>query len=180
MITPEHQRIIATWASLKAMVAEFTESGRVTTHHSQRKYLKDHLSPPQTWAIWIGPYLRGSWAGHWLSTPFLYHSPKQELRWGTNVRATHYNGHISTQVVGQLFIHVIRSPARRFVQGWRFSAPDKGSLFRIWPPTDTIIKWPGQFMSDRDADYVATAMHNFLIERIGPTLAKAVSDLNSS
>jgi hypothetical protein len=67
------------------------------------------------------------------------------------------------QVVGQLFVQIIRSPARDFIGRWRFSTPDKGSLFRIWPPAGFSIRWPGRTMTDRDADYVTTALRDYLM-----------------
>jgi hypothetical protein len=172
-LTPHDQKIIATWAVLKAMVSEFDPHGWVTTHHTQRKFLKRNLVPPDGWVVWIGPYLRVKWVPYFMSFPFLYDSPKQELRRGANVRATHFNSHITTQVVGKMFIHVIRSPARNFVNRWRFTLPHKGSLFRIWPPTGISIVWPGRFMTDRDADYTAGAMYAFIMDRIAPLLAAA-------
>jgi hypothetical protein len=177
LIFPHQQRMIANWAVLKAMVAEFDPQSTVTTHYMQRRYFKDNLKPPAGWAVWIGPYLRGNWVTHWGSTPFQYFSRKQERRAGPDVRATYHNSHISTQVVGKLFIQVIRCPYRGFVERWKFATPDKGSLFRIWPPSETIINWPGQFMSDRDADYVAGAMFNFLMAGTAPLLEKAISAL---
>jgi hypothetical protein len=179
-LSPADQKIIATWAAMKAMVAEFEDHAWVTTPYAQRKYLMRHLSPPpRGWSIWIGHYIRSRWIVSFGSIPFLYLSPLQErhreMRRGSDVRATYYNSHITTQVVGQLFIHAIRSPARKFVDGWRFSPPHKGALFRIWPPTTTSINWPGRTMTDQDADYAASALHMFLLDRIaaihGPALA---------
>jgi hypothetical protein len=163
-LSPDQQQRIATWAALKAMVAEYDHNSWVTTHHTHRKYLMRKYSPPlQSWAVWIGAYKRNRWSAHWISSPFLYDSPKQEARRGSNIAATYYNSHISTQVIGELFIQVIRSPSRS-LQRWRFSPPDKGTLFRIWPPSEVSINWPGKVMSDRDADYVAGAMYFFLLE----------------
>jgi len=177
LLFPHQQKIIAAWATLKAMVAEFDPQSTVTTHHMQRKYLMQRLVPPPTgWAIWIGPYLRGNWQPHWGSSHFQYSSPAQEARRGLDRRATHHNSHVSTQVIGKLFIQVIRSPARDFVERWRFTPPDRGSLFRIWPPSNTAIKWPGQFMSDRDADYVAGALYNDLLDRTAPMLADEITN----
>jgi len=73
-----------------------------------------------------------------------------------------------------LFIQVINSPARRFVERWRFDLPDKGSFFRIWPPSNVSINWPGQFMTDRDADYVTGALYNFLMDRTAGLLAASI------
>jgi hypothetical protein len=74
-----------------------------------------------------------------------------------------------------MFIHVIRSPARGFIERWRFTLPHKGSFFRIWPPTGVSIVWPGQFMTDGDADYVAGAMYNFIMDRIANLIAAQIN-----
>ena len=174
-VLPHQQKAIATWAVLKAMVAEYDTHSWVTTHHSQRKYLKEMISPPpRGWAVWIGPYLRVKWPTYWGSSPFLYLSPKQEARRGSNLIATFYNSHASTQVIGKLFIHVMRSPAREYIGNWRFILPDGGSLFRIWPPGDVSIIWPGKFMTDRDADYAATGLYNDLMQRISPLIKEGI------
>jgi hypothetical protein len=180
-IPPHQQKIIATWAVLKAIIAEYDSHSWVTTHHTQRKYLRRMIAPPpHGWAVWIGPYLRVNWPTHWGSAPFLYLSPKQEARRGSNVMATYYNSHASTQVIGKLLIHVIRSPAHDFIERWRFTLPESGSLFRIWPPSDFSINWPGQFMNDRDADYVASALYNDLMDRISPLIKAGIEGSRQS
>jgi hypothetical protein len=164
-LRPHQQRLVATWAILKAMVAEYDPTGYVTSHHTHRKFLMNHGVPPtEGWTVWIGHYQRYQWQGHFISIPFLFLSPKQEAR-RTNNRATYYNSSISTQVIGQLFIQVIRSPARDFIKRWRFTTPEKGALFRIWPPTPFSVSWPSKIMTDRDADYAAGALKTFLEER---------------
>jgi hypothetical protein len=114
-----------------------------------------------------------------MSLPFLYLSPKQELRRGSNIRATHFNSHITTLVIGKVFIQVIRSPARGFVDRWRFSLPHKGSLFRIWPPTGVSIVWPGRFMTDLDADRAAGAMYDFIMDRLAGVLRSTIEGMPS-
>jgi hypothetical protein len=172
---------IAAWAALKAMVAEYDAHGWVTTHHLHRAYLmRNFTPPPRGWVIWIGPYIRKKWVTQCGSTPWLYLSDKQERRRGSNIKATYYNSHISTQVIGQLYIHVIRSPARGFIDRWRFTLPDRGSFFRIWPASSTSINWPGQPMTDRDADYIAGALYDFLIDRTFATIRAAEAQGASS
>jgi hypothetical protein len=176
-LLPHQQKIIATWAALKAMVAEFDSHSWVTSHHSQRKYLMNRLAPPaRGWAVWIGPYLRVNWPTHWGSSPFLYLSPKQEARRGNNLVATFYNSHASTQVIGSLFIHVMRSPAHDYIENWKFSTPDGGSVFRIWPPSDVSASWPGKIMSDRDADYVVTGLYRDLMDRVSPLIKEGIEN----
>jgi len=168
-LTPEQQRHIAAWAALKAMIAEYDPNSWVTTHHMQRKYLmRSFLPPSRGWAIWIGHYVRKAWVPYWGSMPFLVVSNKQLCRKGSDRTATYYNS-ISTQIMGQLYIQVIRTPSTEVINNWRFALPDKGSLFRIWPPTDTSIKWPGRTMTDRDADYVMGALHEALLSLVPET-----------
>ncbi|MGJ4954948.1 hypothetical protein ACQR1H_04855 [Bradyrhizobium sp. HKCCYLRH2015] len=180
-VLPHQQKIIATWAVLKAMVAEFDAHSWATTHHSQRKYLMKRLTPPaHGWAVWIGAYLRVSWPTHWGSSPFLYLSPKQEARRGANLAATFYNSHSSTQVIGSLFIHVLRSPAHDYIETWKFSPPDGGSIFRIWPPSDVSISWPGTIMTDRDADYVATDLYDDLLRKVAPLIKESIESASTA
>jgi hypothetical protein len=46
-LSPDQQRIISTWAVMKAMVAKYADFEYVTTHHTQRKYLMKHHLPPR-------------------------------------------------------------------------------------------------------------------------------------
>jgi hypothetical protein len=65
-LSPDQQRIVATWAAMKAMVAEYGESEAVTTHHAQRKYLmKNRLPPKKGWSVWIARVFgHAAWAAH--------------------------------------------------------------------------------------------------------------------
>ena len=57
-ITPAQQELIATWATMKAMVAEWTICGNVTTNHMQRKRMMWRQLPPErNWGVWIGRFL---------------------------------------------------------------------------------------------------------------------------
>ena len=160
-LSPDDQRIIATWATMKAMVAEHDFGAWVTTHHMQRKRMMAKQLPPEHgWGVWIGHYVRNKWVPHWGSNPFLI-LPDAKAEELAGSPATYFNGCASTQVIGQLFIHVIRSPKRDFVTRWRFAPPNNGTLFRIWPRSKISINWPGKTMTDRDADYVSGAIKDF-------------------
>ena len=43
--------------------------------------------------------------------------------------------------------------------------PDRGTLFRIWPATQTSIAWPAKTLSDFDAIYLANAFMNFVLKK---------------
>jgi hypothetical protein len=157
-LSPDQQKIVATWASLKAMVAEYAVSESVTTHHMQRKYLMDHCLPPKEDGPFglhiIAPIL-------WSSSRFLV-LPNHLAARRPNRRATYYNGVATTQIIGQLIIHVIRSPHPRLATMFRFHLPEGQSIFRIWPPTSYTLTWPVGTIDDASAGYIAEAMRNFL------------------
>ena len=166
-LTPDEQRIVAAWAAMKAMVSEYDveDEAHVTTHHTQRKrMMKFQLPPEGGWKIWIGHFQRNQWTTQWVSNPFLFFGAGK--RQGVlGQPATYYNSQVSTQVIQQLFIQVLRSPMHRFVEKWRFSQPAADKLRVIWPPSPYSFVWPPPTMGDRAADYVAGAVIRTLDER---------------
>jgi hypothetical protein len=120
--------------------------------------------PAKSWGVWIGHYVRKTWLPYWGSSPFVI-LPDDVARKRANQSATYYNSQVSTQVVGQLYIQVIRTPPPDFVRVWKFSPPNRGDLYRIWPPVGhASIVWPGRTMTDLDADYTIAAVRDFLME----------------
>jgi hypothetical protein len=76
-------------------------------------------------------------------------------------RATYYNSQVSTQVIGDLLIHVLRSPHPPLARRWRFDLPRGQSIFRIWPPTGYSIGWPTGTLDDVSASRIADAFKVF-------------------
>jgi hypothetical protein len=169
-IFPKDQARIAAWAVLKAMVAEWMMRGHATTNHMQRKYLMRHYLPPKNgWGVWIGHFQSDKTKEEseryhplWESHPFLLLPDRQAARYPNKV-ATYFNSQSSTQVIGQLFIHTLRSPMPDLIPRWKFAPPDRGTLFRIWPPSQTSVSWPAKTLSDLDAVYTANAFMNFML-----------------
>ena len=161
---PPQQKIIATWAILKAIVGEYGGRHVVNVHHKQRKYLKTHSLPPKNgWGVWIGSYYRANYRPEWVSRPFLLIT-KDVRSQVKDETATYYNSCASTQIVGKLFIHVVHSPMPDFIRRLHFHPPERGTLFRIWPDSETSIKWPSRALSDRDADSVSDGIATLLTE----------------
>jgi hypothetical protein len=169
-VLPAHQELIATWASMKVMVAEWMVRGHVTTNHMQRKRMMwQQLPPEQNWGVWIGRFVSDvrkpeseRYHPKWESHPFLLLPDKQAAR-RPNKEATYFNSQASTQVIGELFIHVLRSPMPNLIPRWKFAPPNGGALFRIWPRSEVSIIWPQQTMTDMDAVYTANAFMNFML-----------------
>lgn len=156
--------VIAAWAALKVMVAEFDEGNQPITHHMQRRYMRRHsLAPKKNWGVWIGHYNRIQWVPEWISLPFLVLPDRVAQRFPSRY-ATYFNGNATTQVINKLFIHVIHSPMPNLVERWRFTLPEGGTLFRIWPPSSFSVSWPGAPLTDLDADFAANAFRARLRE----------------
>jgi len=163
---------------MKAMVAEHYGDGDITTDRVLRaRMMNKQLPPEEDWFVWIGYYERKKWISHWASTPFLV-LPEFERGRREDKRATHYNGHISTQIVGKLFIHIMRFPDTAFLADWNFALPDRGLLCRIWPPGSYGIAWPTPVMSDRDADRASEAMKRRIEGAAARLHAKDLADLS--
>jgi hypothetical protein len=161
-LSDKAQAIIATWAVLKTMVAEYDRAGHVTTHWTHRRMMRNHHLPPSKgWGVWIGHYQRVNWMPEWSSSAFLIQSRHRVARYGIR-NPTFFNGSSVTQVIGHLFIQVIHFPMPDGIIGtWRFP-PTKGSILRIWPPSAYYLRWPNSALSDMDADRIANAVAQFL------------------
>jgi hypothetical protein len=169
-VYPPDQTKIAAWAVLKAMVGEWMVHGHATTNHMHRKYMMRHQIPPKNgWGVWIGHFQSDRSKPEterfnplWESHPFLLLPDGVAARY-PDKRATYYNSQATTQVIGQLLIHTFRSPMPNLIPRWKFTLPNRGSLFRIWPPTQTSIQWPAKALTDFDAIVLANAFMNFML-----------------
>jgi hypothetical protein len=111
--------------------------------------------------VWLGHYERNNWKAEYISHPFFVPSDAVLARRGQR-EPTYYNGSSVTIVIGKLLIHVMHSPMSELIEQWRFPPGRRGTLFRIWPLPSLSIKWPQRALSDRDADAIADAIHQFL------------------
>jgi hypothetical protein len=169
-ISPAQQQLIATWATMKAMVAEWGQRGHVTTNHMQRKRMMWRQLPPEkNWGVWIGRFVSDAnkpeserYHPKWESHPFLLLPDRLAARYPNKI-ATYFNSQSSTQVIGEFFVHILRSPMPNLIPRWKFTLPNRGTLFRIWPRTETSIVWPQRTMTDLDAVYVANAFMNYML-----------------
>ena len=157
-LSPEQQKIVAGWAAMKAMVAEYASFGHVTTTQAERDRMRAIQLPPEHgWGIWIGHYERLHWPGHLGTVSFTFW-PEPERAHLSGVPTTDFNGQSSFQVVKKLFIQIIRCRAPELVEEWRFDARATHVIRKIWPTSAYSFAWPPPTMSDLDADYVASAL----------------------
>ena len=140
---------------------EYERKGYVTTHHKQRKRMMEKRELPERgWKIWIGNLERKESAVYYAAHPFHVIHGKSTKVLGQPVDC--FNGQATTQVVKNLFIHIIRSPMPSIVRLWRFEPSVAAKLRVIWPISSYSIAWPPPAMTDRDANYVATAFFAFI------------------
>ena len=118
--------------------------------------------PDRGWGVWIGHFERRQSKLEWNNNAFLV-TKEKKARVRPDHSSSHFYSNSSTQVVGKLFVQIVHCPMPGFVDGWRFSLPNNGSLFRIWPPSGVSIKWPGLPMTDADAETVSDAISEFLL-----------------
>lgn len=171
-LSPDQQKIIAGWAALKAMVAEYEPTSRVTTPQTDRNHMMATGEAPEPgWGIWIGHYERVSWPGHLGAVPFVFW-PEDERAHLLGVPTTDFNGQSSFQVVKKLFIQIVRCRMPELVEKWRFDARASAVLRKIWPNSGYSFNWPPPTMSDRDADYVANALPRAIITAVQRKLAR--------
>lgn len=159
MLTVRSQRIIAGWAVLKAMIGERDIPDFESWPPSAlNRMMMAQLPPSRNCWIWIGHYERGTnWNTHWLHNPMLLlPRPKDQGRFGEP--ATEFNSSASTQVFGNLFLHVIHTPMNKLISIHRFADSVEGKLRKIWPVTPGQIRWPPDAMDDREAKYVSGAL----------------------
>jgi hypothetical protein len=158
------QRIIATWAIMKVMV---THNSMV--HHMQRRMLRRRQSPPDGWGVWIGHYIRGEdWLPEFSTTPFpLVRTPVVR-------RKTRANSHATTMVFQHLFVHVIYLREHSFAAKWKFPSPSDnpfaGHLYRIWPLPGHSFFWPGNTITDKEAECFSMAVfrsYQAVAEKLG-------------
>ena len=177
-LSSDQQAVVAGWAAMKAMVAEYATAARVTTTQAERSKIRiTRRAPDQCSAIWIGHYERKDWPGYLGSAPFVYW-PEPEREHLLGVPTTDFNGQASFQVIKKLFIQIIRCQVPSLVEKWRFDARASVGLRKIWPPSGYSFDWPPPTMTDFDADYVASAFSLAAITAIRKRLVRRAQDLS--
>lgn len=153
------QKIIATWAILKVMVVHHR-----IVHHARRKQMRAVREPMAGWSVWIGNYHRQNYKLEWQSRPFpVLPNKTYAKRRSRNVSLRGTNCVATTQIIKNLFIHVVYCPMEDFGTRWRFTNPQggplSGHLIRIWPTRWGHIFWPEKALTDADAFFAADAVY---------------------
>jgi hypothetical protein len=153
VLDKEKQKIIAAWATMSCMVAEFFSPEKAAISKAEREWLWKNGTAPENWKIWVGNYKRGNWVGHWVhnTLPIVDEiDPKLSEK-----KTPKPNTQTSTYVVGQLYIHAFSCPFPEFVHRCGLSNTGAKKFAQIWPLRESMIAWPTNVISDREADNMA-------------------------
>ncbi len=157
-LTPIQQEVIASWTALKCIVAEY-EIGLVTTSREQRVRMYNFQKPPEIgWAVWIGRGTNQLNYPAWSSAALkITDNNNSEIDDANN----QFNGHSTTQMIGELFIHVMRFPGGLLPQNWNFGVPFADKLSLIWPPSKSILNWPRDVLSPKEMGNIANSVRDY-------------------
>lgn len=151
-LSPVHQKVIATWAVLKAILSHHPFIKR-----KKRKIFASTRVPQAEWSVWIGHYEHSERSARFVSRPFVL-GPV-----GTEGRPAVPNCHASTQILNKLLVHVVNCVRPDFPYRWDFSRrggrPLDGAILRIWPPTGQTIDWPLGPLSAPDVDVITDSLY---------------------
>lgn len=137
---------LARWATMVTMCIEFADLKTVAATKKERAYLKEHLSPPSNWQVYLALYDGVRHAGSFWHRAMLREDEVHDAHGKFNMQAT-------TIHVGQCFFHVLSAPVSLLKDAGEFS--DTLGMRQIWPiperePSATRI------FSDAGANRVAT------------------------
>jgi hypothetical protein len=158
VMNSDNQRILSRWFALKVLVAEFSEPDTVCTPQSERETFMLTDVPPANWQIWIAHKRGTDWRVKYTRTAMTLGVAQDggalippDGNYAKNANAV-------TMGIGELLLHAIALPPGITVQ---FDNKLARPLRRIWPLSGDILWPPGQILTDRDCDHVASALDRF-------------------
>jgi hypothetical protein len=152
-LSPEAQRILATWATKTAMVAERSFPREIGISQAEREWIKNRDEPPLNWRVWIAAYDDAQWKNLsiYQHRGRLQHSPIR--RPGV---ATYY---VQTTLFG--LNHVLFLVGSTFWPGFHsiLQGGDRASVLDIWPPRARSLLWPpARILRDPQANALANVL----------------------
>ena len=150
----DEQNLLATWITMTAMVAEYTDVDHIGISAAQRRDFYRDPSYQPDWTIWIGRYAGDQWN---------YRYRHNGVRFGLRPPASPGSDGLaqwSTFVIGSLLIHCFSSTNLTLLQTGILPSP---GLFQIPYRTGDAIDYSTLLtLSDEDADFLSgEALHIF-------------------
>ena len=163
----ESLRLIATWVSMKLMVAEFIERATVSTTEYERDWLRHKLEPPLNWHVWACDIQPGTkWeTGYYRESAGLFLLPEEPGAPLPPTGIKNPNTQSVTIGIGRLLFHVIASTAPGYVISDRY--PMGGNtIAKIWPPKGVVIWPPRVTLTNEGADHISVSLSRFIASKI--------------
>jgi len=160
------QEILGTWAAKTVMTAEQLQPSKIVILQDERTWLKDHLTPPPGWNVWIGTYNGLPWS------ELAIQQQAGQLRIPTtdNGKLAEHNFVFTILGMRRLMFVVVSStwpPMWNTIES--IGSPSGACLSRIWPAAQASVSWPRPLIiADTDADQMAAAyLHDAIYGAVG-------------
>jgi hypothetical protein len=149
---------IGTWATMATMTAEYDHPPNVAVSRQDREYIFLQRHPPMTFRIWIGHLPPNTWVPNYAHHPIgIVENDAEAL---AHRDGPVFNHATTTQVVEQLFIHVMYG-STDIIQRWRWNQKVSPFLTQIWPLRLIKIGWPTKSLTANHAQFISSAFFNF-------------------
>jgi hypothetical protein len=136
------QRLLAAWAAMMVMVAEYAEPDMIAVPASDRSFLREKKKPPTHWKIWVGAQRVEQFP---LYSHFTSQFVRNESEMSPDGLVTEPNTQTTTICVGEhLLIYVMSSTVgRRIIRRWVLPREIRSGMQQIWPLRAGIasIRW---------------------------------------
>lgn len=153
ILTAEAQKVLARWATMTLMVAEWIDPVQVAVPYSEREYLRITGNPPDNWRIWIARYARHNWARDWVHRSVRVSDV--DIPNPLDPTLPLPNTQFSTIIVGELYVHAISCELYSIIKDFNFEPWTNNLLIPIWPKQQAAVFWPIHALSDNQAVQIA-------------------------
>jgi hypothetical protein len=156
-LSPDAQRTIASWITLKTMVAEYNRRHEDVTPRADRHAFRLSRTIPPWFRIQIAYHADWRWSGmYWRHAATFTRNPAP-IRFATSKNLQHVSFG-----VGSLFVNVV---AGYVVEPDEMFRLDAGFFPRIHPTPATWLQWPqGRAISAMEMNLVAESLDHFIAE----------------
>ncbi|MGE0095653.1 MAG: hypothetical protein AB7M05_18185 [Alphaproteobacteria bacterium] len=152
LITSEKQNVLSTWAAKTVMTAEYLSKDKGVVRQEERAHLKENLSQPTGWNVWIAPY----GGQNWRDLGLYQHVGDLDVPNLQNGTIEKHYLELTMLGLGKLLILVMNSSWPRL---WgRLPMMTAPGLNRIYPRGPSALAWPTSLIY---SDFEADRLRNF-------------------
>jgi len=160
-LNEQKQKIIAAWAAMTVINAEYITPGRAAISVVYRRHLFQHKEAPPRIRIWIGNFRRRKWPAYWVHNSLLIAPGDAPYPWQVGPGGLLWpNTQVTTLTFGALYLQAFSCPYPEILGGLQ---PLKQYMIQVWPIREKFMVWPPTAtIDDRAADGIAGAIFSKL------------------